>query len=509
MSAGIFLISNEPYQQTRFFKEARFSKEARYARISKSISGMIMKPNIIFILIDDLGWRDLSCYGSVFYETPAIDRLAQEGMRFTNAYASCPVCSPTRASIMTGRYPARVGVTNWIGAKDYGKLFEVPYIHELPLAEKSLASALRDGGYTTWHIGKWHLGEEPYWPDKHGFDVNFGGCHMGHPLHGYWSPWNIPNLPNGKDGEYLTDNLTDHALDLIRSRDKGKPFFLNLWHYAVHTPIQAHEADTAYFKEKARRLGLDKRSAIVEGEYYPGDHMRGKRIQRRIIQSDPVYAAMILNLDRNIGRVLDEVKNQGIEKDTIIIFVSDNGGESSSGGSPTCNRPLAEGKGWMYEGGNRVPQIIKWDGQIKPGTICNEVMTSTDFYPTLLECAGLPLMPEQHKDGVSIVPLLQGKASLNRDAIFWHYPHYGNQGGTPGCSVRKGKYKLIRFFEDNHLELYDLEKDISERDDLSIVLPEITAELNSRLSYWLKDVCARIPELNPEWKPVDPHFACQ
>jgi arylsulfatase A-like enzyme len=461
------------------------------------------KPNIIFILIDDLGWRDLSCFGSSYYETPVIDKLAKEGMLFTNAYASCPVCSPTRASIMTGRYPARVGVTQFIGGHDHGKLLEVPYIHELSLNEKSLASSLRDGGYATWHIGKWHLGEEPYFPEKHGFDVNYGGCQMGHPWHGYWSPWDIPTLADGKDGEYLTDALTDHALDLIKNRDKDKPFFLNLWHYAVHTPIQSPPEDVAYFEEKAKRLGLDKRTAIVEGEFYHTEHQRDKRIRRRIIQSDPAYAAMLLNLDRNIGRVLDEVKNQGIEKDTIIIFVSDNGGEASSGGSPTCNRPLMEGKGWMYEGGTRVPQIIKWDGHIRPGSTCNEVMTSTDFYPTLLEYAGLPPMPEQHKDGVSIVPLLEEKGVPKRDAIFWHFPHYGNQGGTPGCSVRRGKYKLIRFFEDDHPELYDLEKDLGERDDLALALPGVARELNGLLSVWLKDVCAKIPELNPEWTPPE------
>jgi len=461
-----------------------------------------MKPNIIFFLIDDLGWRDLSCYGSVFYETPVLDSLAKQGMQFTNAYASCPVCSPTRSSIMTGRYPARTGVTHYIDGKDWGRLLEVPYAHQLSLSEKSVASALRDGGYATWHVGKWHLGDEPYWPEKHGFDVNIGGCHMSHPFHGYWSPWKIPTMPAAKDGEYLTDSLTDHALNLIRDRDREKPFFLNFWHYAVHTPIQCHADDVKYFGEKAKRFGLDKRTAIVEGEYYPGDHMRGKRIRRRVIQSDPVYAAMIKNMDWNIGRVLDEVRRQGIEKDTLIIFVSDNGGESCSGGSPTCNKPLFEGKGWMYEGGNRVPQIIKWDGHIKPGTVCDDYMTSTDFYPTLLECAGLPLIPEQHKDGVSIVPLLQEKL-FDRGPVFWHYPHYGNQGGTPGCSVRKGKYKLIRFFEDDHLELYDLDNDLSEQNDLALVKPQIAAELNAMLSEWLLDVSAIIPQPNPDWKPIE------
>ena len=462
-----------------------------------------MKPNIIFMLIDDLGWRDLSCYGSVFYETPVLDRLAKEGMQFSNAYASCPVCSPTRASIMTGRYPARVGVTHYIGGKDYGKLLHVPYTRELPLAEKSLASVLKKAGYATWHVGKWHLGDEPYYPEKHGFDVNIGGCNMGYPYSGFWSPWNIPTLENGKDGEYITDHLTDRAIDLIRNREKDQPFFLNLWHYAVHVPIQAHSKDIAYFEEKARRLGLDRRNAFVEGEFFPGSHPGciGKRIVRRVVQSDPEYAAMVYNLDQNIGRVLNELINQGIDRETIIIFVSDNGGVSTSEGSPTCNRPLAEGKGWMYEGGLKVPQIIKWDGHIKPGSICNELVTSTDFYPTLLDYAGLPSMPEQHKDGVSLVPILDGKGGLDREAIFWHFPHYGNQGGSPACSVRRGKYKLIRFFEDDHLELYDLENDKGERDDLYFSHPEIAGELDSLLSAWLKDVCAKIPELNPEWKP--------
>ena len=461
-----------------------------------------MKTNIIFILIDDLGWRDLGCFGSVFYETPVLDRFCREGMQFTNAYASCPVCSPTRASIMSGRYPARIGLTNYLKGKDWGKLLEVPFTRFLPLEEKSIASTLRESGYATWHIGKWHLGDEPYWPEKHGFDINIGGCNMGAPWHSYWSPWKIPTLENGKDGEYLTDALTDHSINLMRKRDKNKPFFLNLCHYAVHTPIQAHEKDIDYFKEKAKRLGLDKRTAIVEGELFPGGHMTGKRIKRRIVQSDPVYAAMIKNMDWNIGRVLDEVKNQGIEEETIILFTSDNGGESSDGG-PTCNKPLLEGKGWMYEGGTRIPQIIKWDGHIRPGSVCNEITTSTDFYPTLLECAGLPLLPEQHKDGVSIAPLLLGKPlekPFSRGAIYWHYPHYGNQGGTPGCSVRKGKYKLIRFFEDDRLELYDLENDLSERDELALAMPDITTEMNSLLTDWLNDVSAIIPDHNPEWK---------
>lgn len=321
---------------------------------------MSQRPNFLFILIDDLGWRDLSCYGSTFYETPGLDRLAAEGMTFTDAYAACPVCSPTRASLLTGRYPARVGVTNYIGGHSTGRLIDAPYIRQLPLEEYNLARALKAGGYVTWHVGKWHLGEAPFYPQHQGFDVNIGGCHYGHPYKGYFAPWQIEHLPEGPDGEYLTDRITDEAIRLIRNHDGSKPFFLNLWHYAVHTPIQAKPEDIERFSRKAEAMGLDKQQALVEGEHFPTDQKRHLRVMRRIIQSDPGYAAMVWNLDWNIGRVLDALRETAQLDNTVVIFTSDNGGLATAEGSPTSNRPLAEGKGWMYDGGTREPLIVRY-----------------------------------------------------------------------------------------------------------------------------------------------------
>lgn len=458
------------------------------------------KPNFIFILIDDMGVRDLTCYGSTFYETPNIDRLAAEGMMFTDAYASCPVCSPTRASILSGKYPATVGVTNWIGGHAKGKLIDAPYIDHLPIEEKSLARALKEGGYTTWHVGKWHLGKRPFYPENHGFDVNIGGCWWGHPHNGYFSPWGIETLQDGPEGEYLTDRLTDEAIRLIRE-NHDKPFFLNLWYYTVHTPIQAKLELVEYYEAKAKAMGLDKIEAIVEGEHFPCEHKKHLRVRRRVIQSDPVYAAMIHTLDENIGRVLKVLEETGQADNTVIIFTSDNGGLATAEGSPTCNAPYNEGKGWMYEGGVREPLIVKWPGVTEPGSKCTVPVTSPDFYPTVLEIAGLPLIPEQHVDGVSLVPLLKGGQSLDREAIFWHYPHYGNQGGTPGSSVRMGDYKLIEFFEDGHLELYNLREDVSEKNNLADREPERAKKMQKILAEWREKVEAKIPERNPDYVP--------
>ena len=295
------------------------------------------RPNILFFLIDDLGCRDLGCYGSSFYETPRLDRLAAEGTRFTRAYASCPVCSPTRASILSGQYPARVGMTHYIGGRDEGQLASVPYLHYLPLEQKSLASALREGGYQTWHVGKWHLGDEAFYPEHHGFDRNIGGCGWGAPQKGYFSPWDLPNLENQADGTYLTDHLTDRAIELIRERDPDKPFFLNFSHYAVHTPIQAPPQLVEKYRAKARRLKLDRIPSHVEGEYFPCLHKSDQRLQRRVLQSDAAYAAMLENLDHNIGRVLDALEAAGLTEDTLVCFTSDNGGLSTAEGAPTCN----------------------------------------------------------------------------------------------------------------------------------------------------------------------------
>ncbi|HAI11315.1 MAG TPA: sulfatase, partial [Phycisphaerales bacterium] len=287
------------------------------------------RTNVVLVLLDDYGWKDSTCYGSTFYETPNLDKLASQGMRFTNGYASCPVCSPTRASMLTGKYPARLGVTNFInhggGHPNTGRIIDVPYTKHLPSEEYNLAKCLKDNGYQTWHVGKWHLGLEPYWPDKQGFDVNVAGCQMGHPWKGYFSPWSIPTLPEGPEGEYLTDRITDEAVKLIENRDADKPFFLNMWYYTVHTPIQAKPEYIEYFKDKAKKMGIDTVEPFVEGEYFPCDHKKDQRVQRRVIQSDPVYAAMIKSMDENLGRLMHAVTDAGQEDNTLFIFTSDNG----------------------------------------------------------------------------------------------------------------------------------------------------------------------------------------
>ncbi len=467
------------------------------------------KPNILFILIDDLGWRDLTCYGSTFYETPNLDRLAAEGMRFTDAYASCPVCSPTRASLLTGKYPATVGITDWIDwtgqwHPQRGRLIEVPYLKGLPCSEVTVAQALREGGYRTWHVGKWHLGGPGHYPTDYGFEVNVGGCEWGMPQKGYFSPWSIPGMADAAPGTYLTDHLTDTAIDLIRQSDE-RPFFLHLSHYAVHTPIQAPPELVKKYEAKAKRLGLERIDPLRDGETFHTERMRDAVVKHRMLQSDLTYAAMMENLDTNIGRVLEALEDTGQAANTLVIFTSDNGGLATGGywegeSAPTCNLPLQAGKGWMYDGGTREPYLVRWPGRVSPDSVCRTPITSPDLYPTLLEAAGLPLRPEQHVDGVSFLPALGGAADFNRGPLFWHYPHYGNQGGTPGCSIREGDWKLIEFFEDGSLELYDLSGDLGETRNLAAEQPEIAGRLHARLVAWRQRVEAKIPQPNPEWK---------
>lgn len=454
------------------------------------------KPNIVMILIDDMGWRDLQCFGSTFYETPNIDALAAEGTVFTQAYASCPVCSPSRASLMTGKYPARVGLTHYIGGHDWGKLMEVPYVDHLPLEEYTLPKALRDAGYHTWSVGKWHLGEKEYYPEHQGFEVNVGGCSWGHPHDGYFAPWGIENLPSDvPEGTFLTDYLTDRAVELIQNKDDA-PFFLYWSHYAVHTPIQAKPEDLARFEEKSRRMKLDQVNPYVEGEHFPCWHKRKERVLRRLVQSDVPYAALIWNLDQNVGRLVQALKDCGEYENTIIVFTSDNGGLATAEGSPTCNAPLSEGKGWGYEGGVRVPLIVAGPG-IAAHHWCDSPTTTPDWYPTFLELAGLPPQPQQHQDGVSIAPLLRGDTMEERP-LFWHYPHYGNQGGQPMAAVRRGNYKLLKFFEDNHTELYDLSQDIAESFNLTSELPDLANELETLLDAWIQEVGGIVPQPNPD-----------
>ncbi len=470
---------------------------------------MYKKPNIVFILADDLGWMDLSCMGSSFYETPNLDRLAREGMRFTDAYAACPVCSPTRASIMTGLYPASVGITNFIGGHAKGYLVSAPYSDHISHNQKTIAEELISAGYSTWHVGKWHLAgrydrsnefKESHYPDGHGFEVNIAGCEAGMPHHGYFAPWMIKNLTEGERGEYLPDRLTGEAIELIRNRGI-KPFFLNLWYYLVHVPIEAKREYIEYFEKKKADLSLDAVEEFEVGDFFPCEHKKDKRIIRRLVQSDCAYAAMLKSLDENIGKLIKTLKDEGIYDDTIILFTSDNGGLSTAEGSPTCNKPLNEGKGWMYEGGTREPLIVKWDGRIIPGSICNTPVTSPDFYPTICEIAGVA--EYKQGEGKSLIRLFEDcrDTYLDDRPIFWHYPHYANQGGTPGSSVRKGRYKLIQFYEYKNYELYDIVSDPGETKNIYGDRSAIALELTELLENWKQSIEAKIPEKNPDFIP--------
>jgi arylsulfatase A-like enzyme len=447
------------------------------------------RPNFIFILADDLGWCDLGCYGSAFYETPNLDRLAASGIRFTNAYAACCVCSPTRASILTGKYPARLQITNFIPGALRGKLNPAPYLHHLPLSEVTIAERLKEAGYTTASIGKWHLGQQGYWPEQQGFEVNIAGCDKGSPP-SYFSPYKIPNLRDGPPGEYLTDRLTDEALGFIETaRERKLPFFLYLAHYAVHNPQQAKPDVVKKYREKAAR-----QPAVTASEFLP----EGDR-QARQIQDQPVYAAMVESLDASVGRMLATLERLSLRDNTVVFFTSDNGGLSTSEGSPTSNVPLRAGKGWPYEGGVREPLIVSWPNMIKAGRVSREPMISTDYYPTMLEMAGLPLEPGQHVDGVSLLPVLRGGTRPER-ALFWHYPHYSNQGGRPSGAILLGDYKLIEWFEDGRTELYNLRVDPGEKQDIGGKQAETAAELRRRLSEWRAGVGAKMPTVNPDYR---------
>lgn len=459
-------------------------------------SQQISKPNFVFLLADDLGWRDLGCYGSNFYETPNLDALALEGMKFTQAYAASPVCSPTRASIMTGKYPARTATTDWFGAPQPDNvqghwtrdkpLLPAPYKDYLALEEKNLAEALREAGYATFFAGKWHLGpEEKYWPENQGFDINIGGHKAGGPWGGskYFSPYENPKMENGPDGEYLPLRLADETAKFIEEH-QDTPFFAYLSFYSVHTPLMTTEELEKKYQQKKEQMGLEDNWGVE------GDN------KVRLVQCHPVYAGMVEAMDKAVGIVMDKLKALGLEDNTIIIFMSDNGGLSTAEGHPTSNLPLRAGKGWLYEGGIREPLIIKWPGQTKAGGISDEPIISNDFYPTILEMAGLPLLPQQHQDGKSLVKLLKGNSQLSRDALYWHYPHYGNQGGSPGAAIRQDDWKLIWWFEDDRLELFNIKNDIGENQDLAEQQPKRVRELKQNLDSWLESVEARMPSSN-------------
>lgn len=461
-------------------------------------------PNIVFFLADDLGYMDIGAYNArTFYETPHVDRLARQGMRFTNGYAANPVCSPTRYSLMTGKYPTRAGATNWFSGKRGGRFLPAPLNDRMPLEEITLAEALKSAGYQTAFIGKWHLGPTAeYWPENQGFDINVGGHDKGSPPGGYFAPFRNPRMQDGAPGEHLTARLADEALKIL-SRFAEQPFLLYVSFHAVHTPLQAPPELVKKYQDKAARLAEPGRAEFAEEEQvWPGAEPR----RVRTVQNHATYAAMVESMDTGIGRVLDKLEELGLADETVVCFMSDNGGLSTSEGSPTSNLPLRGGKGWVYEGGIREPFLIKWPGVTQPGSVCDEPVISIDFYPTLLEIAGVAQPPAQISDGVSLVPLLKQAGSFAERPLFWHYPHYSNQGGFPGGAVRVGPYKLIERYEDGQTHLYHLGDDAGEQRDLAADEPQRVQAMRQQLHAWYRAVGAEFlqpKEGGPQpWRPA-------
>jgi arylsulfatase A-like enzyme len=459
------------------------------------------RPNFVFILVDDLGYMDIGANNpNTFYETPNVDQLARDGVRFSNGYAANPVCSPTRFSIMTGKYPSRVDATNFFSGTRAGRFNPAPLNDRMALSEVTVAEALKEAGYRTAFFGKWHLGPtEEFWPEHQGFDINIGGHVRGAPRN-YFSPYSNPRLEDGPKGEHLTKRLTDEVVRQI-GEFKGDPFLCYLAFYTVHTPLQAPQELVEKYRKKAEALAGQPEFADEE-QVWPN---AGER-KVRILQKHATYAAMVESMDTAVGRIIDRLKELKLYDNTVICFMSDNGGLSTSEGSPTSNLPLRGGKGWLYEGGIREPFLIRAPGAVKANTVCDTPVISTDFYPTILDLAGVPPKPDQHLDGKSLVPLLKGEQTLDRDALFWHYPHYSNQGGIPGGAIRVGDYKLIERFEDGRNHLYNLKSDIGERHDLAAEMPDRVASMKSRLHAWYQDVDAKF--LQPKrlgdavpWRP--------
>jgi arylsulfatase A len=434
--------------------------------------------NVVLILADDLGWKDLSCFGSDLHETPNLNELAKKGMRFTQAYSACTVCSPTRAALLTGKYPARLHITDWIpGAMpDNPKLLVPDWTKYLPASEKTIARYFKEAGYKTASIGKWHLGGEEYYPQKHGFDVNIAGTEKAQPP-SYFAPWKIPTLAEGKDGDYLTDRLADEAVKFIQDSSKG-PFFLYLPHFAVHTPIQARKDLLAKYNAKLR-----------EG----ANHV------------NPAYAAMVESLDQSVGRVLNALKAAGVEDQTLVIFTSDNGGRIPT----TNNKPLRYGKASAYEGGVRVPLIVSYPGITKPGSVCDDAVITMDLFRTMHDMILATPDILRNCDGENLEPLLKGQGKLKRNELYWHYPHHQHyqKGGTmPYGAIRSGDWKLIEFFNDGTLELYNIGEDIAEEKNLASQFPEIKKQLHERLVAWRLGVNAQLPQPNPKYDPKKPEY---
>lgn len=438
------------------------------------------RPNVVVIVADDLGAVDLGCYGSKFHRTPALDQLARDGMRFTDAYASCCVCSPTRAALMTGKCPARLGLTDWLpGRADRPDqpLARPPLPLQLALEETTLAEALKGAGYETGHVGKWHLGGAGFEPQKQGFAVNVAGDHTGTPL-SYFAPFtgkgrDMPGLEKAPAGEYLTDRLAGESERFLET-NKDRPFLLYLPHYAPHIPLRAKEDLIKKYPQK-----------LIPGR-----------------QSNAIYAAMLESLDDSVGRVVKKLDELKLSENTIVVFTSDNGGLATQEGAntpPTINAPFREGKGYLYEGGIRVPLLVKYPGVVKGGAVSRVPVITHDLYPTLLEACGVEA--KGTLDGVSLVSLVRGGEEPKREALYWHYPHYSNQGGKPGGAIRMGRHKLIEFYEDGRRELFDLQASVGEGRNLAAEQPEVVKQLAAKLDEWRKSVGAKMPTANASYRP--------
>ena len=498
------------------------------------------KLNVVLFLVDDMGWTDVGCYGSSFYDTPQIDRFAEDGVRFTSAYAACHVCSPTRASLMTGKYPATLHLTDWLPGRNdfpFQRFLNADINQHLPFEEITIAEALREHGYSTAIFGKWHLGDTPSGPLNHGFDIhvpnNWNYCCP--PNTGFNAPWDLEGLDD-VEGDYLTDRLCDEAL-IYMEENRDKPFFLYLSHFAVHDPIDgrpdlvekyenklenaAPRQETPFILEgnpdAENSLSRDELNKMLSEPDYEGHKVLPNRtVKIKQVQDNVEFAAMVESVDESLGRVLAKLEELGLEDNTIVIFFSDNGGMSASNlGNPdrvipeselniayaTSNLPLRGAKGWLYEGGIREPMIVKWPSVTKGGTVCDVPVISTDFYPSIMDMLGLPLHQGLKLDGVSIVPLLKGKNKLDREAIYWHFPHYSNHGmQSPGGAIRCGDYKLLEYYENNTVQLFNLKTDIGEQHDLSASEPEKVEELRNMLDKWRVDIDAQMMPPNPDYK---------
>lgn len=427
------------------------------------------KPNVVVFFIDDMGAVDLGCYGNVFNQTPNIDRLAKRGVKFTNAYSACTVCSPSRAALMTGKYPAQLHLTDWIAGhiKKNPKLLIPAWRQYLPQQEKTVAEYLKEVGYSTWHVGKWHLGEgDAYLPTQQGFDLNIGGSNWGQPKKSYFSPFQMPHLQDDDSkGYYLTDRLTDEAVKLIENQATDQPFFLNFWHYGVHTPLQA-KADKI---EKYKQLLTEKDT-----------------------QKNPIYAAMIESIDESVARVIEVLEKKKILDNTLVIFAADNGTLMST----ATSRPFRKGKGWCYEGGTRTPMLVYWKGHFENGREIAVPTITMDLSATILKSAGVKLPKDLH--GKDLQTLASSPKTTERP-LFWHYPHY-HEGNNPYGAVRKGGWKLIEFFESGQFELYHLQNDIGETQNLAQAELAKTRELSQLLKKWRQEMRAQMPTANGDYK---------